>query len=136
LERTNLERIQADVEAFELRLKRQANDQSPHSQKIRKTLEDSLQTSKDRLANYEKAQANHELVQLEIDRLESKIKSLAELSINRQEPDFISSQVDQVAGSMLETEKTMNELQFATGLAPIDEEVPELVRAPPVQIVR
>jgi hypothetical protein len=37
---------------------------------------------------------------------------------------------------MLETEKTMNELQFATGLAPIDEEVPELIRTPPVQIVR
>jgi DNA repair exonuclease SbcCD ATPase subunit len=137
LERTNLERIQADVEAFELRLKRMGpEDQSPHSQKIRKTLEDSLQTSKDRLANYEKAQANHELVQLEIDRLESKIKSLAELSVNRQEPDFISSQVDQVAGSMLETEKTMNELQFVTGLAPIDEEIPELVRTPPIQIVR
>jgi hypothetical protein len=137
LERTNLERIQADVEAFELRLKRLGpDDQSAHSQKIRKTLEDSLQTSKHRLANYEKAQANHELVQLEIDRLENKIKSLAELSINRQEPDFISSQVDQVAGSMLETEKTMNELQFATGLAPIDEEIPELVRTPPVQIVR
>ena len=60
---------------------------------------------KDRLANYEKAKANHELVQLEIDRLENKIKSLAELSVNRQEPDFISGQVDQVAGSMLETEK-------------------------------
>ena len=45
----------------------------------------------------------------------------------------VSSQVDQVAGSMLETEKTMNDLQFATGLAPIDEEVPELVQMPPVQ---
>ena len=29
----------------------------------------------------------------------------------------------------------MNELQFATGLAPVDEEVPELVQ-PPVQMVR
>ena len=74
-------------------------------------------------------------MQLEIDRLENKIKSLAELAVNRQEPDFISGQVDQVAGSMLETEKTMNELQFATGLAPLDEEVPELVQ-PPVQVMR
>ena len=102
---------------------------------MRHTLEDSLQTCKDRLANYEKAKANHELVQLEIDRLENKIKSLAELSVNRQESDFISGQVDQVAGSMLETEKTMNELQFATGLSPIDEDVPSLVQ-PPVQMVR
>jgi hypothetical protein len=52
---------------------------------------------------------------------------LSELAINRQEPEFISSQVDQVAASMVQTERTMNDLQFATGLA-IEEEVPELVQ--------
>jgi hypothetical protein len=137
LERTNTRLIKQEISTTEQRLKQLAppDDASPHAQKIRRTLEDSLQTCKDRLANYEKAKANHELVQLEIDRLENKIKSLAELSVNRQEPDFISGQVDQVTGSMLETEKTMNELQFATGLAPLDEEVPELVQ-PPVQVVR
>lgn len=138
LQRTSPQDIKREISALDQRLKTTdaaTPDTSPHAQKIRRTLEDSLQTSKDRLANYEKAQANHELVLLEIDRLENKIKSLAELSVNRQEPDFISAQVDQVTGSMLETEKTMNDLQFATGLAPIDEEVPELVQ-PPVQMVR
>jgi hypothetical protein len=48
---------------------------------------------------------------------------------------FCRPKVDQVTGSMPETERTMNELQFATGLAPIDEEVPELIQ-PPVQLVR
>src|SRR5437763_700295 len=133
LERTSPKQMKLEIETTERRLKATpADDQSLHAQKMRRALEDSLQTCKDRLANYEKAQANHELVQLELDRLENKIKSLAELSVNRQEPDFISGQVDQVAGSMLETEKTMNELQFATGLAPIDEEVPELVQPPVV----
>ena len=47
--------------------------------------------------------------------------------MNRQEPDFISGQVDQVASSMLETEKTMNELQFVTGLDTVDD-APELLR--------
>ena len=137
LERTNIERIQADIQQVEARLEHVApDDPSVHTQKIRRTLEDNLQTCKDRLANYEKAQANHELVGLEIDRLENKIKSVAELAINRQEPDFISSQVDQVASSMVETEKTMNDLQFATGLGPLDEEVPELVQPPSVQVVR
>jgi hypothetical protein len=136
LERTNPRLIQQEIAGYDQRLKKfDTNDTSQHAQKMRRTLEDSLQTCKDRLANYEKAKANHELVQLEIDRLENKIKSLAELSVNRQEPDFISGQVDQVAGSMLETEKTMNDLQFATGLAPLDEEVPSLVQ-PPVQVVR
>jgi hypothetical protein len=136
LERTSPRQIQLDFEMAEKRLKQVSEgDQSPHSQKIRRTLEDSLQTGKDRLANYEKAKANRELVQLEVDRLENKIKSLAEMSVNRQEPEFISDQVDQVAGSMLETEKTMAEIQFATGIAPLDEEAPELMQ-PPIQFVR
>ena len=66
-------------------------------------------------------------MQLEIDRLENKIRSLSELAVNRQEPDFISDQVDAVASSMLETERTMNELQFATGFAHVDEAIPELL---------
>lgn len=137
LQRTNLEKIQSEIEFTQERLAKLPPDEtSTHTQKIRRTLEDNLQTGRDRLANFEKAKANHELVQLEIDRLENKIKSLAELSVNRQEPDFISDQVDHVADSMLETEKTMNELRFATGLAPMDEEVPELVQTTPVQVVR
>lgn len=135
LERTNVERMQVDIKQIETRLKQlDPADASPHTQKMRRTLEDNLQTCQDRLANYRKAEANHELVGLEIDRLENKITSLAELAVNRQEPDFIAGQVDQVAGSMLEMEKTMNDLQFATGLAPLDEEVPELMQAPPQKV--
>lgn len=129
LERTNLQAIQKDVQQLETQLaKLSGDDPAPMTQKIRRTLEDNLKTSRDRLENYQKAQANHQLVGLEIDRLENKIHSLAELAVNRQEPDFIAGQVDAVAGSMLEMEKTMNDLQFATGLAVLDEEVPELIQ--------
>jgi len=76
-----------------------------------------------------KARENFQLVELEIDRLENKIRSLSEMAVNRQEPEFISAQVDDVASSMLETERTMNELQFATGLDALDDEAPELLRA-------
>src|SRR5689334_7436898 len=77
LERTNPRLIQQEISGFDQRLKTlDSNDTSPHAQKMRRTLEDSLQTCKDRLVNYEKAKANHELVLLEIDRLENKIKSL------------------------------------------------------------
>jgi hypothetical protein len=136
LEKTSVERIQTDIHEMENRLAQVPVDAAaPHTQKIRRTLEDNLQTCKDRLANFQKAQENHELVGLEIDRLENKIRTLAELAVNRQEPDFITGQVDQVAGSMLETEKTMNELQFATDLGPLDEEVPELVAAKQVHYI-
>jgi hypothetical protein len=68
-------------------------------------------------------------VKLELDRLENKIRSLSEMAVNRQEPDFISGQVDQVASSMVETERTMNDLQFATGLETLHDEPPEMLRA-------
>src|SRR5436189_1360997 len=56
LDRTNSRLIQQEITATEQRLKKLApDDASPHAQKMRRTLEDSLQTCKDRLANYEKA---------------------------------------------------------------------------------
>jgi chemotaxis protein histidine kinase CheA len=129
LQQTQADRIRNDIERTENRLKSfRPDDNSPHAQKMRRTLDDNLKTSHDRLANYDKARSNFEFVELEIDRLENKIKSLAEVAINRQEPDFISSQVDQVANSMLDTEKAMNELDFATGLGPIEEEAPDLLQ--------
>ncbi|MCU0962409.1 MAG: hypothetical protein MUF48_20110 [Pirellulaceae bacterium] len=129
LDKTSRDRISRDVDRIEQRLAEIApQDTSPHAEKLRRTLQDNLATSQDRLRNYDRAQANFEYVELEIDRLENKIKSLAEVAVNRQEPDFVASQVDLVARSMLDTEKTMNDLQVFTGLATSDEAVPVLLQ--------
>ena len=121
LKQTSEEQIQADIRRLETRLAElPTGSESDQQQRVRKALEDNLQTSRDRLANLKRARDNFDLVKLEIDRLENKIRSLSELAVNRQEPDYISGQVDQVAASMLETEKTMNELQFVTGLDTVD----------------
>jgi hypothetical protein len=128
LKRTRQETIEADVAELQERLKQAgAEPDSVQREKIEKTLQDNLQTCRNRLANFQKARGNFELLELEIDRLENKIQSLGELAVNRQEPDFISGQVDQVAASMVDTERTMNDLQFATGLQPLDEAVPSLL---------
>ena len=105
-------------------------------QRVRKALEDNLETSRIRLDNLTKAKDNYQLVQLEIERLENKIRSLSEMAVNRQEPEFISNQVDHVAASMMETEKTMNELQFATGLNSLDEQTPEMLQVVQAQVVK
>ena len=135
LQKTGEAQIQRDIDGLEERLKgtKQINDEIQR-QRFTKAIEDNLQTCRDRLSNYQKAKANYELIQLEIDRLENKIRSLSELAVNRQEPDFISGQVDQVATSMMQTERTMNDLQFATGLAAVDQGAPELLRPPPVPV--
>lgn len=134
LEKTSPEQVKAETRRIEERLERLASTpEEPQSQRMRRALEDNLETCRARLANLEKAHDNHEILALEIDRLENKIRSLSELAINRQEPDYISGQVDQVAASMLNTEKTMNELQFATGIDMGDETVPELLRRPVIR---
>jgi hypothetical protein len=127
-QRTDEGAIRADIAGLEKRLATYPEDEeNPRRQKARKTVEDNLETSRARLDNLQKARENHELVQLEIDRLENKIRSLSEIAVNRQEPEFISDQVDAVAASMLETERTMNDLQFATGLSMLDEATPTLL---------
>lgn len=130
LEKTDEDAIKTDISQTEQRLEQLAGDDSPHSQKLKRTLTDNLATCQQRLANYAKAQGNHEFVKLEIDRLENKIKSLAELAVNRSEQNFVSEQVDQVAESMVDTEQTMAELSFVTGLTEEDEETPQLLSQP------
>jgi hypothetical protein len=132
LKQTSDDQIRADIKRLETRLAQLPTTATgEQQQRVRKTLEDNLQTSRDRLANLQRARDNFDLVNLEIDRLENKIRSLSELAVNRQEPDYISGQVDQVAASMLETEKTMNELQFVTGLEGVDEAPPLLQEGAP-----
>ena len=138
LQKTSATEIQTNINLLEERLKnmsansvsndRQERIYDDRQQRIQKVVEDNLQTSRSRLANYRKAQENHELMGLEIDRLENTIRSLSELAVNRQEPNFISGQINQVAASMVQTEKTMGELQFVTGLRAADDDVPSILR--------
>jgi chemotaxis protein histidine kinase CheA len=127
LSHTNDAEIRSDIERLTRKLAGYAEvEKSPRRQKARKAVEDSLATAKSRLQNLKSAHENLELVQLELERLEHKIRSIGEMAVNRQEPQVISEQVDSVTESMIETEKTMDELEFATGLGEVDEAVPEL----------
>lgn len=131
LKQTSEEQIQSDIKRIEARLAQlPSTGLKEQDQRVQKALEDNLQTSRDRLANLQRARDNFDLVKLEIERLENKIQSLSELAVNRQdqEPGYISGQVDQVAASMTETEKTMNELRFVTGLDTV-EEAPSLLQS-------
>ena len=136
LEKTKKEQINSNIQQLEQKLAQLPVDQTDSRwQRMRKALEDNLETSRTRLDNLAKAGENYQLVRLEIDRLENKIRSLSEMAVNRQEPEFIVSQVDHVASSMVETEKTMNELQFLTGLNQLDEQTPELLQAKTAKVI-
>lgn len=97
--------------------------------RVVKSLQDSLAMGELRLDNYGRAKKNAEFVTIELDRIEGKIQALAEVAVNRQDPDFLTSQVDSAADSMRQTEKAVSELQHLTGLADQLEEPPAILDA-------
>jgi hypothetical protein len=97
--------------------------------RIVKSLQDSVAMCELRLDNYGRAKKNADFVSIELDRIEGKIQALAEMAVNRQDPDFLTSQVDSAAESMQQTEKAVTELQHLTGLADQLEEPPAILDA-------
>ncbi len=125
----NEKEIEMDVKRSEKRLKDigPIEEDTPGEIKRRKSLKDTLETSKGRLKNYDMAKENYEFIELELERLYSKIARLSEMSINRQDPDFITREVDQVSISVAQTERAMDELEFITGLTSSDDVPPSLL---------
>jgi len=123
---TRLEQLRKDLAAAQ-----QASDE-----RIVRSLQDSIAMAELRLDNYERAKKNAQFVTIELDRMESKIQALAEMAVNRQDPDLISSQVDSAAESMRQTEKAVSELQHLTGLADELQDPPAILDADLRQVLR
>jgi hypothetical protein len=110
--------------------------QSGGDDRILRSLQDSIAMGELRLDNYARAKKNADFVSIELDRIEGKIQALAEMAVNRQDPDFLSSQVDSAAESMRQTEKAVSELQHLTGLADQLEEPPAILETDLRQVLR
>ena len=104
--------------------------------RVVRSLQDSIAMSELRLDNYGRAKKNADFVSIELDRIEGKIQALAEMAVNRQDPDFLSSQVDSAAESMRQTEKAVSELQHLTGLADQLEEPPAILESDLRKVLR
>ena len=95
--------------------------------KRRESLMDTLKTSRKRLENYRISTDNYDFIGLELERLYSKITSLAEMGINQQDPNLITNEISVVSSSIEKAERTMDELDFITGFSFQDEEPPDLL---------
>lgn len=118
LERTDEQEIRGSVADLEQRIAAlgpEAED-TPEEARRRRSLVDTLASANLRLENLRKARDNCEFINLEVERIDNKITSIAELAVNRQDPDFITSEVDGMAASMEQTEQAMSELQFIAGI--------------------
>ena len=70
---------------------------------------------------------NYDLLQAEIENLETKIQSITELAINRSDAEAITGQVEQITQGLVRTEQTINDLGFATGGESFDLTVPSIL---------
>ena len=124
-ERTSGDQIQAEVRRLEDRIRRlEKEPDSVNHSRIRQSLEANLETCRARFSNLAKARENHELLQVEIENLETKIQSITEMAINRSNAEAITGQVEQITQGLVRTEQTINELGFATGVEAFDLTVP------------
>jgi len=105
---------------------RQEQARARGDERILRSLADSIATAELRLENHRKAVSNAEFVEVELERIEGKIKALTELAVGGQDADGISAQVDSVAESMVQAEDAIREINQITGLAD------ELAAAPPI----
>lgn len=122
-ETANAKTIRADIKRARVRLKALDSKKSKDLSKAkhRESIEDTLKTSHQRLKNFQSAKENYDFIELEIQRLYSKIAGLMEMGINRHQPEQISSEIDSVAASIRQTEKAIAELEFIDEFSTLNE---------------
>jgi hypothetical protein len=96
--------------------------------RILRSLADSLATAQLRMENIVKAKHNAEFVAAELDRLENKIQAVTEMAVSHSDPDEMSSRIDAIADGISQTEQTIRELQNITGMS-AGEEPPSILGA-------
>jgi len=96
-------------------------------ERLMRSLTDSIATTTMRLDNLKSAETNNQFVDLELERIEAKILALSEMSVNNQNPDFISTQVDVVADTMTHAELAIRDLNALTGLSSNIDQAPRML---------
>lgn len=134
LDHTPPAQVESELRELRKRLIRIGNGTDENTRRLRRSVEDNLQTAQQRLDNLRRVEHNLDFVSHEIERLENKIKAVSEMAVHVQDPDQFAQQIDQVAVDMAHTEKTMNELRILAGVTPLTEEAPEILRAPQTEI--
>ena len=119
----------AEIRARMEELKTKLNSAAAQEERFKHSLEDSLAVQELRLQNFKKACENAEFVRVELDRIEAKIQALVESSVNRQDPNVLSSQIEGVAASVQSTEAAIRELQQITGVVDQMQEPPAIMDA-------
>ncbi len=101
--------------------------------KLVKSIEDKLETLKQRLANYDRAVENLDFLTAEIDRVEQKVNAISEMAMNSRDASEITAHVDGIAAGISATEDAIRALDVGPVFE--REEAPPLLREAPRRTV-
>lgn len=124
LEQTDRSALEAQFMDLEKRLAALGADAD---ERLKRSLTDAIATTTLRLDNLKSAETNNQFIDLELERIEAKILALSEMSVNNQNPDFISTQVDSVAETMAHAELAIRDLNLLGGLSSNIDQAPKLL---------
>lgn len=128
LQSTNAAELHRKLEELEARLAEIPEaTPDPLQQKKRKTLQDTRETIAARRDNLQRAKEREEFMSLELERIGAKLAGIAEVAMNRQDPEALTHDVDDVARSVEATEVAIGELQSFTGLTEADAVAPPIL---------
>ncbi|GMW01658.1 MAG: hypothetical protein AMXMBFR84_27950 [Candidatus Hydrogenedentota bacterium] len=108
LRTTNRDALVAQISSAEKEI--QSAKAKNRSDKLIRSIEDKLETLKQRLTNYDKADENRELLAAEINRIEQKVNAISEMSISARDASDVSAQVDGIADGVSVTEAAIQKL--------------------------
>jgi hypothetical protein len=89
-------------------------------ERIQRSIIDSIATLELRRDNHAQASTNRELVELELNRIESKLQALSEMGISHEDPNFITSQLDSVTRTWEDPQSSLGDLSSLPGLGALE----------------
>jgi hypothetical protein len=130
LSQTNIDAIESQLADLRARQNAGVTDD-----RIARSLVDGIATLELRRDNHSQAKTNRDLVDLELNRIESKIQALVEMGISHEDPDYITSQLDSVTRSWHDTQMSLGDLTNLPGLGAMKTvEAPSIMALETVEI--
>lgn len=120
---TDRDALARDLAATEARIA-SATD-AGRSDKLLRSLQDKLETLRQRLGNYDEADENSELIGAELDRIEQKIAAVSEMSLSAGGATDIGAEVDGIAAGITATREAFGNLDIMPTIA--DDTAPPLL---------
>lgn len=98
---------------------------NPKKTLLTNTLKDEIETIQERLQNYQVAQDQLDIINIELNKTEHKIKHICELGMTKQDSSDITNKIEGISTNIINTEKAMED--FSSGIEFNYETAPEIL---------